>query len=106
MLRYAVKLTRDDNGTILVTAPDLPEVSTFGDNPTDALVRAATVCNVRLLTIPEKQLDEHAERALTTSVNSLRTTIASLGKSVGPPWGKDQKDASLAAMIALQGQMK
>ena len=41
MLRYAVKLTRDDNGTILVTAPDLPEVSTFGDNPTDALVRAA-----------------------------------------------------------------
>jgi hypothetical protein len=31
-------------------------------------------------------------------------TIASLGKSVGPPWGQDQKDASLAAMIALHGQ--
>ena len=30
MLRYPVKLTRDDNGTLLVTAPDLPEVSTFG----------------------------------------------------------------------------
>ena len=72
----------------------------------DALALAATVCNVRLLAIPEKQLDEHAERALATSVNSLRTTIASLGKSVGPPWGKDQKDASLAAMIALQGRMK
>ena len=72
----------------------------------DALARAARVCNVRLLAIPEKQLDEHAERALTTSVNSLRTTIASLGKSVGPPWGKDQKEASLAAMIALQGPLK
>jgi len=68
----------------------------------DALARAAGACGVRLLGIPEKQLDAHAERALATSVNSLRTTIAALGKSVGPPWGKDQKDASLAAMIALR----
>jgi hypothetical protein len=72
----------------------------------DALARAARACGLRLLGIPEKQLDEHVERALATSVNSLRKTIASLGKSVGPPWGKDQKDASLAAMVALQGQMK
>jgi hypothetical protein len=72
----------------------------------DALARAATACGLKLLGIPEKQLDEHAERALGSSVNSLRKMIALLGKSVGPPWGKDQKDASLAAMIALQGQMK
>jgi hypothetical protein len=72
----------------------------------DALARAAGACGLRFLGIPEKQLDEQAERALATSVNSLRKTIASLGKSVGPPWGKDQKDASLAAMIALQGQVK
>ena len=71
----------------------------------DALARAAEACGLRFLGIPEKQLDEQAERALATSVNSLRKTIASLGKSVGPPWGKDQKDASLAAMIALQGQV-
>ena len=72
----------------------------------EALARAAATCGLRFLGIPEKQLDEQAERALATSVNSLRKTIASLGKSVGPPWGKDQKDASIAAMIALQGQMK
>src|SRR5213594_1849265 len=72
----------------------------------DALARAAGACGLRVLGIPEKQLDEHAERALATSVNSLRKTIASLGKSVGPPWGKDQKDASLAAMIALLGKVK
>jgi len=70
----------------------------------EALVRAAGVCGVRFLGIPEKQLDEQAERVLRTSVNSLRKTIASLGKSVGPPWGKDQKDASLASMIALLGK--
>jgi len=72
----------------------------------DALARAAGACGVRLLGIPEKQLDDHANRALATPVNSLRDTIASLGKSVGPPWGRDQKDAALAAMIALQGCMK
>ena len=72
----------------------------------DALARAARACGLRLVGIPEKQLDEHAEHALRTSLSSLRKSIASLGKSVGPPWGKDQKHASLAAMIALQGQMK
>ena len=72
----------------------------------DALARAAGACGIRLVGIPEKQLDEHAERALTTSISSLRKTIASLGKSVGAPWGKDQKNASLAAMIALHGQVK
>ena len=40
MLRYPVKLTPDDNGTILVTVPDLPEVATFGEDTRDALVRA------------------------------------------------------------------
>jgi antitoxin HicB len=27
---YSVELTKDDNGTFLVTSPDLPEVTTFG----------------------------------------------------------------------------
>src|SRR5436305_12547650 len=40
MLRYPVKLTRDADGTILVTAPDLPELTTFGEDATDALARA------------------------------------------------------------------
>lgn len=40
MLRYPVKLGRDNNGTILITAPDLPEVTTFGENVEDALARA------------------------------------------------------------------
>ncbi len=71
----------------------------------DALAHAAGVCGLRFLGIPEKQLDQRAERALGTSVNNPRQTIASLGKSVGPPWGKDQKDASLAALIALQGRV-
>ncbi len=72
----------------------------------DALARAATASGLRLVGIPEKQLEEQAERVLATPLSTLRKRLASLGKSVGPPWGKDQKDASLAAMIALQGETR
>ena len=37
---YAVILDPDDNGTLLVTCPDLPDVTTFGDNTEDAVQRA------------------------------------------------------------------
>jgi hypothetical protein len=68
----------------------------------DVLVRAAEACGLRLLKIPEKLLAQHAEKELATPVSVLTKRIAALGKSVGSPWGKDQKDATLAAMIALQ----
>jgi hypothetical protein len=58
----------------------------------DVLAHAATVCALKLLTIPEKQLNAHAR---------LSKQIAALGATVGPPWGKDQKEAALAALIAL-----
>lgn len=68
----------------------------------DVLTRAATGCGLRLVTIPEKQLVHHAETALAAPLHRLTKTLTTLGKSVGPPWGKDQKDATLAAMIALR----
>jgi antitoxin HicB len=40
MLRYPVRLSRDSNGTLMVTSPDFPEVSTFGTDPDDALIHA------------------------------------------------------------------
>jgi hypothetical protein len=72
----------------------------------DALVRAAKACGLRLVAVPEKLLTKHAERVLGTPVSALVKTITALGKSVGPPWGKDQKDAALAALVALQGHSK
>ncbi len=72
----------------------------------DALVDATKACGLRLVTIPEKLLTKHAARALATSVNGLVKEITTLGKFAGPPWGKDQKDAALAALVALQGRSK
>ncbi|EAR21900.1 type II toxin-antitoxin system HicB family antitoxin [Nitrococcus mobilis] len=40
MLSYPVILTPDTNGTLLVTCPDLPEVTTFGEDEAEALARA------------------------------------------------------------------
>ena len=68
----------------------------------DVLAEAADGCDLKLVAIPEKSLFEYAETALKTSANSLSQRIAALGKSVGPPWSKDQKEATLAAMIALR----
>jgi hypothetical protein len=70
----------------------------------DALVRATDANGLRLVAIPEKLLPKHAESALGSPMSRLAKTVMTLGKSVGPPWGKDQKDAALAAMIALQGR--
>jgi antitoxin HicB len=40
MLGYRIKIEPDDNGTLLVTCPALPEVTTFGDGEADATRRA------------------------------------------------------------------
>jgi hypothetical protein len=69
----------------------------------DALARAADMCGLNLIRIPEKLLSEHAEKSLATSLNGVMRTVTTLGKTVGSPWGKDQKNAALAAIVALQG---
>ncbi len=37
MIKYRVKLTPDDNDTVLVTSPDFPDVITFGETREEAL---------------------------------------------------------------------
>ena len=39
-MEYPLVIEPDDNETLLVTCPDLPEVTTFGENEEDALRRA------------------------------------------------------------------
>jgi hypothetical protein len=68
----------------------------------DVLARAAETCGLKMVSIPEKQLTKHAENALGISSSALVSKVAVLGKVVGSPWGKDQKDAALAAMTALR----
>lgn len=41
MNAYAIELTPDDNGTYLVTSPDFPELTTFGDDESGAVAAAS-----------------------------------------------------------------
>ncbi len=45
MLSYPVKLTPDDNDTFLVTSPDFPELTTFGETREEALMYAVSAFN-------------------------------------------------------------
>ncbi|MBI1763790.1 MAG: hypothetical protein HYR56_20380 [Acidobacteria bacterium] len=67
----------------------------------EALAHAAESCGLKLVAIPEKSLTQYAEQSFGASADSLLRQIAALGKAAGPPWGKDQKDAALAALVAL-----
>jgi len=67
----------------------------------EALAEAAKTCDLKLITLPEKTLTQEAEKRLRRSASHFNQTLKELGKSAGPPWGKDQKDATLAALVML-----
>ena len=67
----------------------------------EALIHAARECKVRAVEIPEKEIMTCAEVKLRIPAGEISKQLSALGKVAGPPWGKDQKDAALAAMVAL-----
>lgn len=48
MLIYPVELVPDDNGTLLVTCPDLPEVASVGDDEDEALLNVVDAIETAL----------------------------------------------------------
>ncbi len=69
-----------------------------------ALIEAASACNLNVFAIPEKELNARAEESLAVPFDVAMKQVVALGKSAGPPWGKDQKLATLAALIVLRDQ--
>ena len=57
----------------------------------NVLLRAAEACGLKAVPVREKDLP----------VETLTAKVAPLGKTFGPPWGKDQRNAAMAAIIAL-----
>jgi antitoxin HicB len=62
-MRYAVNLVSDDNGTLLVTAPDIPEAVTFGEDREDALAHAADAIETAIMGFMSAREDIPAPRA-------------------------------------------
>jgi hypothetical protein len=61
----------------------------------------ARACKLAVVSLPSDTPVEAAARALELTRPKLNTLIIALGKQVGPPWGKHQKEAAAAALAAL-----
>lgn len=68
----------------------------------DVLIEAAKACELKLLTLPEKTLALEAEQLSRTPASELSKRVGAIGRTAGSPWGKDQKDAALAALVAFR----
>jgi hypothetical protein len=65
------------------------------------LVAGARACGLELTTLPGKTALDDAAEMLGLTRARLDARLATLGRSAGPPWGKDQKEAGGAALAAL-----
>lgn len=67
----------------------------------DAIRGAAERAGMAVAEIPPKELVTLASDALGSPARDVALLLARTGKAAGSPWAKDQKDAYLAACVAL-----
>jgi len=67
----------------------------------EVLISGARACGLIPTTLREKGALEEATSRLGLSRTNLETRLVALGKTIGAPWGKDQKEAAAAALVAL-----
>ena len=67
----------------------------------DVLVAGTRACGLSLMTLPDKSAMDEAAKLLRIAPAVLAARLVTLGKSAGAPWGKDQKEAATAAIVAL-----
>jgi hypothetical protein len=63
--------------------------------------RAGERLKLQVTGIRERDLDDRSQMAFGAGAKSLQREISGLGKSLGPPWTADQKNACLAALLVL-----
>jgi hypothetical protein len=63
--------------------------------------RACEDLQISVTAIRQRELDERAKAAFGNAASRVHGNIASLGKTIGPPWTKDHKTAALAAALIL-----
>lgn len=67
----------------------------------EALAKAAEDCGLEVVRISRRELPERFASALGTGEADARERLAEMGRALGPPWARDQKDAAMAALVAL-----
>ena len=67
----------------------------------EALIQASQECGLKATGVPERDLPARAAAALGRSESAVGGLMQQLGRGQGAPWGRDQKAAALAALVAL-----
>lgn len=65
-----------------------------------ALLEACETQGLQVIGVPSKERYAEAARATGLGPDTLKSLVAELGRPLGPPWTRDQKEAALAALIA------
>jgi hypothetical protein len=66
-----------------------------------AVSHACEDLQISVTAIKQRELEERAKSTFGNAANRVLVSIASLGKTIGPPWTKDHKTAALAAALIL-----
>jgi hypothetical protein len=66
-----------------------------------AIRDASEALGIPVIEVRPRDLRARAALVLGTSPDAVAPLLAQIGKAAGPPWTKDQKEACLAARIAL-----
>jgi hypothetical protein len=66
------------------------------------LTEAGEHNGLRVIRLPRKELDTAAARKLGVSPAGLQKHLAAMGREVGAPWRREQKEAALAAWVSLR----
>jgi hypothetical protein len=72
----------------------------------DAFSRACEALDLSVTGFRERDLDKCVQTAFGKAATRLGQQISALGRSLGPPWTKDQKTATLAALMVLANKQR
>src|SRR5579884_1025528 len=100
-------------GLVLASAralPSLPQIlsahplihTAEGQLFRDIVRRACEAAGIPVLGIAEKQLDAKLEECFGKDAERVKQAIEKSGKSLGPPWNSDHKQAAMVGCLALQ----
>ena len=67
----------------------------------ETIAEASESLGLPVVRFPQQELFEEAAGHIGTSDASLKAQLTGLGRALGPPWQRDQKEAAAAAWLAL-----
>ncbi len=72
----------------------------------EAFSKACESVDLPVTGFRERNLDECVQTTFGKAATRMRQQIATLGRSLGPPWTQDQKMAALAALVVLANKQR